>query len=236
LTLKSTKIAGTLSEKRMSMNCLIFITMKKKLKFVIVIFCMFTLDQFETQAQVQLRCGSEVGLNFSKMTLEQNRMSIDPSFMNGFNGGLIYEITFKNKFILQSGFLYSTKGSKYTVSGHDLSISPSFIDIPINAMCKYKLGSSKLLLFAGPYFAFGVGGSYEVDGQKSNISYGNGDNKDMKSFDFGLNFGTGIEVKNFQFKVQYGLGLANLAPVTTNGTEMKSTVLGISMAYLMEGK
>ena len=51
-----------------------------------------------------------------------------------------------------------------------------------------------------------------------------------------MNFGTGIEVKNFQFKVQYGLGLANLAPVTTNGTEMKSTVLGISMAYLMEGK
>jgi len=58
----------------------------------------------------------------------------------------------------------------------------------------------------------------------------------MKSFDFGLNFGAGIEISNFQISAQYGLGLTNLAPVTTNDAEMKVRVIGISMAYLLGGK
>lgn len=189
-----------------------------------------------TYTNAQIKFGPKAGLNLSTMTLKASGLSIDPKTMVGFNVGVILEITLKDNFILQPGVLFSTKGSKYSVLGSDMSISPSFLEIPINGLYKFDLGSAKLFLFAGPYFAFGVGGSYKTPDESKDISYGSGEDKDMKSFDFGLNFGAGIEISNFQISAQYGLGLTNLAPVTTNDAEMKVRVIGISMAYLLGGK
>jgi len=93
-----------------------------------------------------------------------------------------------------------------------------------------------LFLFAVPYFAFGIGGKSKSDGESSDIEYGSGENKDIKSFNAGLNFGAGLEVSNFQISAQYGIGLANLTPVTTDNAEMKVSVIGISAAYLFGGK
>jgi hypothetical protein len=58
----------------------------------------------------------------------------------------------------------------------------------------------------------------------------------MKGFDFGLNVGAGVEINRFLVSVHYELGLANLAPVTTDNTEVKTRVIGISLAYLLGGK
>jgi hypothetical protein len=186
--------------------------------------------------QAQIKFGTKAGLNLSTMTLKMSGIGIDPKTMVGFNVGVISEITLKDNFVLQPGVLFSAKGSKYSVGGYDMSISPTFIEIPINALYKFDLVSTKLLLFAGPYFAFGIGGSYKTPDESADISYGSGEEKDLKSFDFGLNFGAGIEISNIQFTAQYGLGLTNLAPVTTNDEETKVRVIGISMAYLFGGK
>ena len=187
-------------------------------------------------SQAQARIGLKAGLNLSTMTLKESGMSLDPKTMTGFHVGLISEIPLNDKLFFQPGILYSTKGSKYSVSGMDVSITPSFVEVPVNVLFKSDLGSAKLLLFAGPYFAFGIGGDVKSPSDTKAISYGSGDQKDMKSFDFGLNFGAGVEVSNFQITAQYGLGLSNLAPVTTNSAEMKVRTIGISVAYLFGGK
>ena len=89
---------------------------------------------------------------------------------------------------------------------------------------------------AGPYFAYGIGGSYTFKSALSTvedgINFGSGTEDDLKPFDIGLNFGGGVELSHFQLAVQYGLGLTNLAPVTDNDAEQKNKVITISLAYL----
>ena len=206
--------------------------MKTLLKFALVIFCVFTFFQ----ANSQVLFGPKVGLNLSTLTMKSSGMSIDPKTMTGFNVGLVCEIPIKANFFLQPGFIYSTKGSKYTVSGETMSISPTFIEIPVNGLVKFGAGSAKFLIFAGPYFAYGIGGSYKTPTESADINYGSGSNHDMKPFDIGLNIGAGVEINHFMITVQYGFGLANLAPVTDNDTEMKLGVIGISMAYMFGAK
>lgn len=198
-----------------------------------IAFCLLVTA---TYSQAQIKLGPKVGLNLSTMTLKYAGYGMSPETMIGFNVGIISEITIKGNFVLQPGILFSTKGSKYSVSGYDMSISPSFIEIPVNGLYKIDLGSANFLLFAGPYFAYGIGGDYKTPSESNDIAYGSGEDKDMKSFDCGLNFGAGIEISNFQISAQYGLGLTNLAPITTDGAEMKVSVIGISMAYLFKGK
>ncbi|MDO9255962.1 MAG: porin family protein [Bacteroidales bacterium] len=146
------------------------------------------------------------------------------------------EIPLKENFVLQPGILYSAKGSKYSVGEEDMTISPGFIEIPVNALYKFDVSSAKLFVLAGPYFAFGIGGNIETSEGSADIQFGSGDTKTMKAFDLGLNIGAGVEIKNFQFKVQYGLGLTNLAPVTENDAEMKVRTIGLTVAYLFGGK
>jgi hypothetical protein len=216
----------------MSREYKIIIIMKTTLKLTIAICCIFSF----IQTQAQIKFGPEVGLNLSTMTLKSSGISLDPKSLIGFHVGVIAEIPLIENFVLQPGVLYSAKGSKYSFDGEDMSISPSFIEIPVNALYKLDIHSAKLLLFAGPYFGFGIGGSYKNSSGSTEIKYGSGEDKDMKPFDLGINIGAGIEISKLQLKVQYGLGITNLAPVTTDDQEMKIRSFGISMAYLLGGK
>lgn len=203
--------------------------MKKNLKFLLVIFCLFVA----ISVQAQIKFGPKIGLNLSTMTLKQSGISYDSKTRAGLHLGLIGEMPLQNNFNIQTGFFFSMKGSKFSGSSSDLTISPNYLEIPVNALYKYELGSAKLLLFAGPYFAYGIGGKIKVNSESEDIKFGSGDNNNMKAFDMGLNFGAGIEISDFQITAQYGLGLANLASVTTNDEKMKNRVFGISIAYLM---
>ncbi len=206
--------------------------MKKSFKFMLAICLMFVINY--TQAQIKF--GPKVGLNLSTMTMKASGISVDPITMAGFNIGVVSEIPLDNNFVLQPGLMYSTKGSKYEVSGSKMSISPTYIEMPINAMCKYSLGTKNLLAFAGPYLGVGFGGGYETPLGNDDINYGTGSYDDLRLVDFGLNIGAGIETGAFQITAQYGFSLTNLAPVTTNDEEAKNRVFGISVAYMLGGK
>lgn len=139
------------------------------------------------------------------------------------------------------------------------SFTPLFIELPINAVYKVDFKPIKLLLFAGPYLGFGVAGNREIEHEASGLpagvtlgdavtwcvqnaltepdgtsglKYGSKTDDDLKGFDFGLNFGAGIEYANFQFRLQFGLGLANLNPTTANNEILKNNVLGFSVGYM----
>jgi hypothetical protein len=202
--------------------------MKNLLKCVFIIFFMFAFISI----QAQIKFGAKVGLNLSTMTMKSSGISLDPKILAGFNIGLISEIPVAGNFKLQPGILYSTKGSKYKIMDTEVSIGPDFVEIPVNILYKIDLSGAKLSLFAGPYFAYAVGGKTKSGGQSADIKFGSGQNDDMKPFDLGLNIGAGIGIKNIMLSIQYGFGLTNLAPVTTNDTEMKIKVIGISVAYL----
>ena len=231
--------------------------MKNSLKVLVLISIMF----FSIQAQAQLKFGVRAGLNLADMAIEgMNGMT--EKMITSFHLGPVAEYSLSEKLSLESGLLLSGKGKKVEYNESDqgitlgvkATISPIYLEIPVNALYKFNIKDGKVLLFAGPYFAFGVAGKTKTEftasglpsgmtlsslgltDETKNIKFGTKSDSDMKGTDFGLNFGAGFEKNNYQIRVQYGLGLSNLDPQGSSTNEMKNRVIGISLGYLFGGK
>jgi hypothetical protein len=190
-----------------------------------------------TNIHAQIRSGYVFGLNFSTVTLKTNGISSDPETPAGIHFGVFYEIPVKRNFTLRPALLFSAKGSNYQIDTVEYSLSPIYIEVPVNAVYSFGSDVVKISLFTGPYFAVGLGG-YKIisGGELKSIMYGSGVNKDLKIFDVGLNFGAGINFKGLLISAQYGIGLTNVSSVKTNVSEMKNKVIGISISSLFAGK
>ena len=186
--------------------------------------------------QAQIKFGPQAGVNLSTMTLSYSGMSLDPTTLIGFHAGVISEIPIIAGLSLRPGILFSSKGSKFSIMTEEGSISPGYIEVPVNVA--YGIGSDalKFSIFAGPYVAYGLTGSVKSGGQSEDIVFGTGEDDDMNPFDYGVNFGVGVSLKALYISAQYGLGLAELSPDSSGDTEFKNTVIGISLAYLFGGK
>lgn len=201
--------------------------MNNYLKSALAILLAFAL----TEVHAQLRSDYVFGLNLSTMTLKIKGISYDPEIPVGIHFGGFYEFSINKNFALQSGFLFSSKGSDYKINTLEVSISPAYIEIPVNAV--YSFGSKvvKVSLFSGPYIAYAIGGyKIESGSELKYISYGSTEDHDLRPFDIGLNLGARVNIRGLQISVQYGIGLANISPVRTFDTEMKNKVIEISIS------
>jgi len=205
-------------------------SMKKSLTLLLV--CCFLFVAASLQAQMKF--GPVAGLNLSKMTLKSSGVGFDPKTLVGFHFGVMAEFPLSGGLVLQPAILYSGKGSSYEFDFgeevYELKIAPAFIEVPVYAAYKFDLGSVKMFVKAGPYFAYGISGQVSDDEESYDICYGEGEDCDMKPFDFGLGFGAGVDLNGFIISLQYELGLMNLAPV--DEAEMKINVFGFSLAYM----
>jgi hypothetical protein len=201
--------------------------MKNYLKSAFAIFFMFAVSELHGQ----IESSYVFGLNLSTMTVKTKGISYDAETPTGFHFGKTFEIPVSRNFALQPILLFSAKGSDYKIDTSDISISPIYFEIPVNAVCRFGSSGIRVSLFAGPYFACGVGGYKIVSGgELKDIRYGSGLNHDLKLFDAGFNLGAGINISGFMISVQYEIGLKNISPVTTFDSEMKNQVLGISIS------
>jgi hypothetical protein len=200
--------------------------MKSYLKYGLTILLAFSFGAIFAQ----IRPGYVFGINLSTMTMKTNGISYNAEMPIGFHFGGSLEIPVTDFLALQPSLLFSAKGSDFSHDTLEFSLSPVYIDVPINVLCSFGTDALKVCLFAGPYFAVGIGG-YKIDagGNIKDINYGSGANDDMKPFDFGFNFGAGVNIKGLLISAQYGIGLKNISPVTTFDSEMKNNVIGISI-------
>lgn len=196
--------------------------MKTKLKYTLVILFMVAI----TGLQAQIKSGYVFGVNFSTLNLQTKGTYSDLQTKGGINLGLFFELPITRRFSFQPKLMFSAKGTDYKIDSVQYSLSPVYIEVPLNI--GFRLGN--ISLFAGPYFACGIGGlKMDQRGNLKDISYGWGQNKDMRQLDVGLNFGLGIIIRGIQISAQYGLGLANIAPNATVYSEMKNRVISISI-------
>lgn len=177
----------------------------------------------------QIRSGYMIGYNISTLTLNGSGTEFETETITGIHVGIISEIQVKGNFDLRSGLLFSAKGSIFKIDTSEVALSPIYIEVPVNL--KYSIGSDKvrILLFAGPYLACGIGGNKETGGELKKINFGSGENDDLKLFDIGFNFGAGLNIKRLIISAQYESGLLNLLPAAAVDTEMNSKVIGISL-------
>ena len=190
-----------------------------------------------TEMHGQVKPGYIFGVNLSTITMNAKGISSNPETPVGIHFGGSLEIPIAGNFNFNPGLVLSAKGSNYKIDSVEFSLSPIYIEVPVIAIYSFGSDMIKISLFAGPYFACGVGGyKIEPGGELTNINWGSGKNSDLRSFDIGLNFGAGINIKGLLISAQYGIGLANIAPETIFYSEMKNKVIGISISSLFDNK
>jgi hypothetical protein len=200
--------------------------MKNNIKYVLTIFLAIALTDLHAQVVPKYI----FGLNLSSIELKNKGINTKTETPMGIHFGGYFEVPLKDNFSLEPGILFSAKGSNFKLDSVELSLAPIYIEVPVLAVYSFGSDAIKISLFAGPYFAFGVGGYKIESGVMRNMSFGSGENNDLKPFDIGFNFGTGINIKGLLIYAQYGIGLSNIAPVTLSDIEMKNRVIGISIS------
>jgi hypothetical protein len=197
-------------------------------------------------AKAQVSFGLRAGLNLANVTGKDiTGDKIDGNKLKaGFNIGVNAEMAVAPGFYLQPGVLFTTKGTTVdNGSSSDSKINLSYIEVPVNFIYKPALGPGKLLLGAGPYAAFGVGGKVKVGSNDSDIKFKNevtsteyGANYYVKRLDVGGNLLVGYELaKKISFQLNAQLGMSKINPkisdYSADKQSLKNTGFGVSVGY-----
>lgn len=185
------------------------------------------------------------GLNLANITNSDNGGTDDNKTLATFNVGAMVRLDLSDVFDLETGLLFTGRGSKTETSINSNNYSkekfnPYYIELPLNAVIKLPLqpkAKTNIFLYAGPYVAMGVAGKSKIEGQflgadfssSKDIAFNDDDptteeQEDarydrLKRFDFGGNFGAGIDFGNVILKANYGLGLSKINSTNNNNTE-----------------
>ena len=202
---------------------------------------------FNLQAQ-DVSFGPKAGVNFANLSgdIEDNDMLI------GMHIGGAVELMFNENMGLQAELLYSMQGTKdsyyykETIGGvtyieeEEMKIKLNYINLPV--MFKYYVANS-FNVEVGPKVGF-------LTSAKSKFEYkertqgggfddtytesGEMDVKDnVKSVDFGLNFGLGYKLDNgLNFGARYNLGLTNINDVDPDITKISNGVIQVSCGFM----
>lgn len=215
---------------------------------------MASLSTVAVKSQAQVQIGVRAGVNFSNISgkYEDGDKIEDNKLLPGFHAGITFDIPVADEFAVQPGLLFSTKGVHYKNNdGDSYKEIPYYAEIPVNFLYKPELGNGRLLLGAGPYVAYGLGGKWKekYDGEtesgklkfKSDVSEDDWENLGEdeyyygKPLDFGANLLAGYEFSNkLSLQLNAQLGMANITPKyngeKTDGN-IKNVGFGISLGY-----
>lgn len=200
--------------------------MKKSLIFVL--FALVSVVSF-----AQLSWNAKVGMNMSNLTgLEESSMKV------GFNLGVGAEYQLTEMWSVQPSLMFSTKGAKqdFSVGGDkdEYTYNPVYLEIPIMAAARFAVADNQnVVVKAGPYLAFGVGGkcknSWSEDGESGEDKYDlfkdtkdeDGDivNEASKRFDFGIGVGVAYEIGQIFVDLTGSFGLTKFADTFNNKGE-----------------
>ncbi len=219
------------------------------------------LNQAEAQAQFGVRAGA----NFSNVISKDPDGNKADFILNpGFHVGATVDIAIADEFALQPGLLFTQKGFQSEVITPEVTTASTatshHFEVPVNFIYKPELGGGKLLLGAGPYIAYGVGGRFirtlkrwskpveDADPiiltNKENIRLQfleDASDQDAnkirysKPLDYGASLLAGYELKGkYSAQLNAQLGLANLEPTlngSNTGSKFKNVGFGISLGY-----
>jgi len=196
-------------------------------------------------SKAQVSFGIRAGLNLQNINGKDiSGKDLDTKLKTGFNIGVNAEMAVAPGFYLQPGVLFSTKGTKVDGgTSDDTKVNVSYIEVPVNFIFKPALGPGKLLLGAGPYVAFGVGGKLKSGSDDADIKFKSdittaeyGADFYLKRLDVGGNLLVGYELaKKLSFQLNAQLGMSKINPnikdYSADKTSLKNTGFGISVGY-----
>ncbi|MBX3240148.1 MAG: PorT family protein [Chitinophagaceae bacterium] len=174
--------------------------------------------------------------------------SLDYDYKIGYHAGITADLYVFEGFYLQPALLYSVKGAKNETELTKNTYSVSYIELPLNILLKLSLGNGKLLLGAGPYAAYGIGGSAKSTTGSLTLDRKNKFKNSLtaqdvldgynvlKPWDFGANALAGYEFEGgFSFQLNAQLGLSDFYPkneyLQADKSSLKHFGAGLSVGY-----
>lgn len=180
----------------------------KKIK-VLSVFVLVSLSGtlLTNTALAQARAGIKGGLNVSNLYIDDVH---DENARYGFNIGLYGQVLSSDVFAIQPELLFSTKGSKAFYDGiveQTIKYNLNYLDLPVLAV--FKLGESAEI-HVGPYASYLLNANVSYSGDVAN-----GDDEidkdQLKSYDYGLVGGFGLNFGQVQVGARYNYGLVKIA-------------------------
>jgi opacity protein-like surface antigen len=193
--------------------------------------------------------GVKGGLNIATLSIDESvelldSVFIEPDSRNGIAAGAFVGFQIAPNFIIQTEFLYSQKGAKYdttlTLEGitGDVEIMLKFDYIEIPVLLKYAIplqGNVRPTLFCGPALAIKSASKLKITasamGQSASETI---DIEEVKSTDFGLVFGGGIDIAAGRGKIvldgRYTLGLSTVDDSPLND-DIKNRAFSVTAGY-----
>ena len=204
----------------------------KRTLLIVSIALLFSIKGFS-----QARVGIKAAGNFSKMAINQEP-NTDAIF--GPNLGIVVYSNTDKLVFLQSGLLYSTKGSKVNLKNDyldlgEISYRINFLELPINVGVNIPLGQNlKISPYAGAYGGYALNGKFKW-GDISADMYKNESEEDIlqaNRLDYGANLGVGVVFGNrVILSGQYSHGLANLSDSDNSKVNTRAISAGLTFLF-----
>ncbi len=203
----------------------------KKMRFMLVVAMLAMV----TVVSAQMNLGVKGGVNMSNFYGDELD---DKNVKIGFHIGLAADYDFAYNSAIQTGLFFTTKGAKYTSSFGDasgeLTVNPMYLQIPVHYAYKIDVSpGTRVVLHAGPYAAYGVGGKSKLSGSVGDIGaeyeedvFGD---DGFKRFDAGLGLGVGAEFGPLLFDIGWDMGLVNIAD--SEDADIKNQNAYLSVGY-----
>lgn len=200
------------------------------------------------------------GVNLANVSTTASGQTQDNKTLTSFNAGILGRVNIAAPLAFETGLLVDGRGSKSTntTSGdnyYTAKFNPLYLEVPANLVLRLPLqSSSNIFINAGPYIAMGIAGKSKVDGRVAGVEFHSSTDiqftstdptaddqaySKLKRFDFGLNFGAGIDVGKLLVKVNYGLGMAKINSTQTNNStddKNKYRTLSLSLGIPLGGR
>lgn len=113
-----------------------------------------------------------------------------------------------------------------------------YLELPVMAAARFAIAENQnIVVKAGPYFAFGVGGKYKHGDHKIDIfkdtkdEDGEVEEEGANRFDFGLGVGVTYEINKFFVDVTGEFGLTKLYDMKGDGSDPKNMNFSIGVGY-----
>lgn len=163
-------------------------------------------------ARAQVNLGVLGGMNLANVSMDPLEEGMDLSSRTAFGFGGVLDFDLNESVALHLEPMYLQKGTKADMGGVDIEIKGAYFEVPV--MLKYAFGTSetKPYIMAGPTIGYNLSAKMEVSA--AGYSEEEDIKDDIKSIDFGLGFGSGVNLPMGNYSIfveaRYVLGLTNI--------------------------
>lgn len=170
----------------------------------LIFFALFVIATVTATAQTKVNWNVNAGIGVANL-YGKNTDGADTKF--AYKVGLGMELPFNAAWSLQTGLNFVSKGYKAKGFNTDAKINALYLELPIMAGLRLHTSNNfDILLKAGPYIGYGVGGKAKAGDLEENTFSDDG----FRRFDAGLDLGIGFEFNKIVVGVDSQLGLANV--------------------------